>query len=81
MKTKKKRTFGKMIIFAVMLTVLAGCVHTVMYTKKWEKAHPPTGEFKTIDGQQIHYLDLNNAANSELSRFCSFMVPVLIFLI
>lgn len=57
MKVKKKRIFGKLVLFALFGLVLAGCVHTVSYTKKLEKAHPPTGSFLTIDGQKIHYLD------------------------
>ena len=49
---------AKMLVLFVFVIILAGVVHTLIYTKKWEKAHPPTGEFKVIHGQKIHYLDL-----------------------
>ena len=48
----------KLLVIALLLIVLVGVIHTFIYTARWEKAHPPTGSFKTIDGHKIHYLDI-----------------------
>ena len=62
MRTRRRLTFGKLLVLLLLAIIIAGVVHTFIYTAKWEKAHPPTGKFATINGQKIHYLDLPGPA-------------------
>lgn len=58
MKSRRKFRLWKFALFALTILIVAGVVHTFIYTARWEKAHPPTGQFKTIDGHDIHYIDI-----------------------
>jgi len=58
MKTRRKFRIWKWALIVLLLIIATGVIHTFLYTARLEKAHPPTGSFKVIDGHKIHYLDI-----------------------
>jgi len=57
----------KILVLVFIIVVVVGVAHTFTYTKKWEKAHPPTGKFIIVNGYKVHYLDMNRVPDTDLA--------------